>query len=600
MPLQDILTLKTVREMADERSFARGLAYFHEGAVGLLRERKGVLHADVSGSYLYHVTLSESLDGELEHDCTCPVGQDGDFCKHAVAVALSWLENSGEESFPPEGESGGARSGKPRKKRKTQADTISDYLNTLPEAALKDWLMEAASRDKGIRDKLLLNARVASGGKKNASGLSALRSALLKAARQSVFLDWQQAEDFAERLHDAAQLIEERIPLGEPGLPAIIEEMIQQAESSLENVDDSNGAVQEALRRLGEAHLAACCSGRPDPVELAERLFMTELSAEWDFFPPTLPAYAEVLGESGLGRYRQLLMDAAEKLPIKNAKAVGINASGGDLSNYSIERMMDRLCKHEGNDAPMLRLMEKNLDSAYRYLQLAERHEQAGRHQQALEWAERGLAKFPNEYNAGLIDFCIDLQREHGKPERANELAWRQFAQSPHYEAWLRLLKHTPEKARGEVKQRGITHLEALMQQEESAPKKPSRNYSWNPPGARSTLVQIHLREKNTARVWELASGHAIANKLWPAVAKMRGETHPDEAIAIYRKLLPDAIRQGQGNARYDEAFDLVTFIRTLRLKQGKKDEFRHELTALKAEYKAKRNFIKRLDILEP
>jgi uncharacterized Zn finger protein len=116
----------------------------------------------------------------------------------------------------------------------------------------------------------------------------------------------------------------------------------------------------------------------------------------------------------------------------------------------------------------------------------------------------------------------------------------------------------------------------------------------------RSTLVQIHLREKNTARVWELASGHAIANKLWPDVAKMRGETHPDEAVAIYKRLLPDAIRHGQGNARYDEAFDLVTLIRTLRLKQNKKDQFFQELAAIKFEHKAKRNFIKRLDSLAP
>ena len=569
-------------------------------AVGLLKQQDDGVQARVQGTETYRESLSATPDNNLEYDCTCPVGDSGDFCKHAVAVSLSWLENSGEESFPPEEDAGNAQSDKPRKKRKTQADTISDYLNTLPKDALKDWLMEAASRDRGIRDKLLLNARVASGGKANTSGLAALRSAVLKAARQSAFLDWRQAEDFADRLHDAAQLIEARIPLGEPGLPTIIEEAIQQAESSLENVDDSNGAAQDALHHLGEAHLAACQASRPDPMELAERLFRAELSAEWDFFPPTFPAYAEVLGENGLVRYRQLLMDAAEKPPVKSAKVVGINAFGGNFSNYSIEHMMDRLCKHEGDDGPMLRLMGKNLDSAYRYLQLAERHEHAGRHPQALDWAERGLAAYPNTPDSRLIDFSIDLHRKHGKPERAGDLAWRQFAQSPYYEAWLRLLTHTPEKARGEINQRAIAHLEILMQQEEAAPKKPLKNYHWSSSGARSTLVQIHLHEKNAGRVWELASGHAITNKLWPAVAKLRGETHPDEAVAIYKRLLPDAIKQGQSNARYDEAHELVKSIRALRLKHGKQAQYRQELAALHAEYKAKRNFIKRLENLEP
>lgn len=595
MSLADVLTLKQVRELAGEKSFARGKAYFHEGAVGLLKEEDDHVQARVQGTETYRVSLEASPDGDLNYDCTCPVGDSGDFCKHAVAVALSWLENSGEESFPPEEHPEKSRSGKPRKKRKTQADTISDYLNTLSESALKDWLIEAAARDKGLRDKFLLKARASSGGSNSASALSALRSALLKAARQSVFLDWRQAEDFAERLHDAAQLVEDRIPLAESGLPAIIDETIQQAEASLENVDDSNGAVQEALHRLGEAHLAACQASHPDPIELAEHLFELEIAAEWDFYPPTLPHYASVLGAEGLSLYRQRVMEAAEKLPVKTRASINTGPS-----RYRIERMMEVLCAHDGNDAPLLKLLEKNLDSAHRYLQLAERHLQAGRPKDAMEWAERGLAAFPNEHHTGLIDFHIDLHRKHGEPERADELAWQQFAHAPHYEAWLRLLKHTPEKARSEVNQRAIAHLDALMYQEECAPKKPSKNYSWRSPGARSTLVQIQLREKNPGRVWELASGHAIASNLWPAVADMRGETHPDEAVAIYRNLLPDAVRHGQSNARYDQAFELVKCIRALRLKHGKTEQYRQELAELRAEYKAKRNFIKRLDSLEP
>ena len=424
-----------------------------------------------------------------------------------------------------------------------------------------------------------------------------MRSALLKAARQSVFLDWQQADDFAERLHDAAQLVEDRIPLGEPGLPAIIEETIHQAEASLENVDDSNGAVQEALRRLGGAHLAACQAGRPDPIELAEHLFDLEVAAEWDFYPPTLPHYANVLGKEGLNRYRQLVLEVANKLPVKTVKFGHFDAGS---SHYATERMMEALCEHDGDDEPMLRLLEKDLSGPHRYLLLAERHAQSGRHKQALECSERGLAAFPNEHNSRLIDFAISLHHKHGDAERADELAWQQFVKAPYFEAYLHLLQHTPEKARTQVRQRVIEYLEALMQKEEATPQKPSRAYSWGSPGARSTLVQIHLRETNAERVWDLASGHAIANKLWPAVAKMRGETHPDEAVAVYRKLLPEAVRQGQNNARYDEAFELVKSIRALRLKHGKAEQYRQEFANFRAEYKAKRNFIKRLDSLKP
>ncbi len=158
MALADALTLKHVRELAGDKTFVRGLAYFHEGAVGLLEIEDDQVRSRVQGTHTYRVTLATSPDGELEYDCTCPVGAEGDFCKHAVAVTLSWLENSGEESFPAE-ES--APSGKPHKRRKTQADLIAKFLAAQPEAALRKLLMEAAARDRGLRNKLLMQASAA-------------------------------------------------------------------------------------------------------------------------------------------------------------------------------------------------------------------------------------------------------------------------------------------------------------------------------------------------------------------------------------------------------------------------------------------------------
>ena len=467
--LADALTLKEVRDLAGEKTYARGLAYFHEGAVGLLDISDGQIRARVQGTHTYRVALTATSDDELEYDCTCPVGADGDFCKHAVAVALSWLENTGEENFPPE-ES--APSGKPRKKRKTQADLIAEFLATQSEATLRELLLEAAVRDRGLRDKLLMQARAATGGK-SAGGLAALRSALLKAARQSGFLDWHAVGSYAERLHDAADLIEARVAQAEPGLPAIIEETLREAESSLENVDDSDGAVQDALHRLGRAHLAACRASRPDPVELAERLFVIETNAQWDFYPSTLPHYLDVLGDEGLRHYRRRLLEAAEALPVKTKTSV--NATG--VRRYTLERLLDRLCRHDGDDAPMLRFLEKGLDSAYQYLKLAERHAVAGRHAQALEWAERGLKAYPDKQDDRLVDFCIALNRKLGQAERADALAWEQYIRRPSFESWQRLIEHSPKAERKAAAQRGIAHLEEVMQREESAPKKPALTF---------------------------------------------------------------------------------------------------------------------------
>ncbi|WP_370889728.1 SWIM zinc finger domain-containing protein [Caballeronia sp. RCC_10] len=102
-------------------SSARGKAYFHDGAVSRLDERNGVLSASVNGTSRYSVELKVGRDDELAYVCDCPVGQTGTFCKHLVAVALSWLENAGDEVV----HAVEREPTKPRKKRKTSAAVSS-------------------------------------------------------------------------------------------------------------------------------------------------------------------------------------------------------------------------------------------------------------------------------------------------------------------------------------------------------------------------------------------------------------------------------------------------------------------------------------------
>src|SRR6202051_3996039 len=141
--LRDVITLAEIRSLADLKTFTRGKAYFHDGPVSRLDERDGVLRANVKGTHRYSVELGVGDDGELTYECDCPVGEDGIFCKHAVAVALSWLENVGEEVFHPDE----SESAKTRKKRKTDEELISEYVATLDEDTVRELFLEAVERD---------------------------------------------------------------------------------------------------------------------------------------------------------------------------------------------------------------------------------------------------------------------------------------------------------------------------------------------------------------------------------------------------------------------------------------------------------------------
>lgn len=76
-----LLDRNVLCEMAGGRSFERGKEYFSEGCVRGLAEHAGTITAKVAGTRNYRVKpwIKET---DLEYSCSCPVGADGDFCKH--------------------------------------------------------------------------------------------------------------------------------------------------------------------------------------------------------------------------------------------------------------------------------------------------------------------------------------------------------------------------------------------------------------------------------------------------------------------------------------------------------------------------------------
>jgi len=108
------------------------------------------------------------------------VGEEGVFCKHSVAVALSWLENSGEEVFLAEEAAPGER----RQRRKTDEELIREYVATLDKGALQELLLDAVERDMTLRDKLLFAARAA-----GASDLPGMKAAVRQGTRISRPMD---------------------------------------------------------------------------------------------------------------------------------------------------------------------------------------------------------------------------------------------------------------------------------------------------------------------------------------------------------------------------------------------------------------------------
>lgn len=574
-----------LESQAGTRTLARGAAYFRAGAVMHLEEQGDALGARVHGNDLYLVEFKIDAASELTFQCSCPVGQNRIFCKHAVAAALAWLAGSDETSWPDNTlVSAPSRNNAWR----TDDDVLREYVASLDRDALQALLLNAASHDRGLRDTLLFSAQAA-----QASDLRSMKAAVRKATRVSGTLRWGEAGAYRDGLLSLADAL--RQMLAGPQAVQVVElsELaISQVEKSLQRIDDSGGEVMPVIRDFAAIHLQACKLTRPDPIKLAERLFRLQTEGAWGTFSNVLPAYAAPLAERGLQHYRQQVARAWEALPALPPAA----PSSFDLRRMALEDAMLALAEHEGDVDALIRVLSKDLSSPYRFLQVAQCCMQHQRPDDALLWAERGLRESDDSLDLRLLDFCIDAHLRRKDFDQANAHAWRRFEKRPTAESYAALIDVAAASAtQNLVRTRAIEHLWILINKEESAAAQ--KRHAWQTP-TRTELVKILLAEGSIDMAWEAFNGGPVSVRIWPDVAEARGKTHPDDGVALYHRLLPAAAQNGTYQARYDEAFEIVRAIRKLRQAQGAPSTFAKELAEIRATYRAKRNFIKLLATL--
>ncbi len=122
-----------MKKLAGATYYARGKAYFEDGLVNSIDENADEITASVQGTYDYEVRFCEE-DGELGYECSCPLGQDYEFCKHCVAVGLAVLARGAS------------------KKQRSPANDIRNYLETLEPEALMNIITDACKHDKRLRE----------------------------------------------------------------------------------------------------------------------------------------------------------------------------------------------------------------------------------------------------------------------------------------------------------------------------------------------------------------------------------------------------------------------------------------------------------------
>ncbi|MFI5398383.1 MAG: SWIM zinc finger domain-containing protein [Candidatus Binatia bacterium] len=574
-----ILDRALLSRMAGQRTYGRGVDYFEGGLVRSLAAHDGTVTATVRGTRSYRVKLWMD-DRTLGYSCTCPVGVEGTFCKHAVAVGLDWLaENAG----------GKARKDR-TKQRSVTMDDVRAHLDRQDKTALVKLLLDHAMDDDRLRERLLM--RTAREGKKGIN-LETFRKAIDHAIEPGEFVDYHSMYEYTRGIMEIIDSIADLLKDGHAAeVVELTEHGISAVEDCLGSVDDSDGHLGGILEQLQELHHRACRKAKLDPITLAERLFAWELRTDWDVFYGAAATYKDALGKQGLARYRQLAEDEWARVP-------ALSARSKDTDRYSkrfrITHIMETLAQATGDVDVLIAVKSRDLSHAYAYLQIAETLRAAGRLDEGLEWAERGVKAFPERTDSRLREFLADEYHRRRRHDDAMNLIWAAYMEAPHLEHYKKLKKHADQNTewpRWRDKALAFLRTEIARRREEGSKRAAPW---WSARIDNSDLVSIFLWEKNAKTAWQEANDGGCSNDLWMRLAGLREKQYPEDAIPIYQRQLEATINQ-KNNDAYNEAVTLLRKVQRLMSRGDKQPAFAAYLTTVRTAHKLKRNFIKLLD----
>ncbi len=597
--LKNLLTRDALLAMAGDRSFARGEDYFRRGYVHNLAVEGDGLTARVSGTQEYYVELWAE-DSELQATCTCPLGEDDIFCKHCVAVGLTWLANPSAAKTQ--------KGSSPAQKPVTLPE-VQHFLEQQEKSILIQWILDRTKRDDDWRQQLFL--KVASQ-RPQGLDLTTFRRALRDAIAIRGFIEWNAVSDYADGIGSVLDSIQDLLADHPQAVIELCEYAIPLIETALNAVDDSSGEVGSILEDFQELHYEACELAQPDPIALADHLFQGEMESGFGSFSNAVETYAAILGDDGLAHYRELAESMWQEFPTLTPKDTG----EWNYKRRKLQRILETLAKASGDLEAVVAIKRRDLSSSRTYLEIAQLYLQDGQPDRALEWAESGLKAFERP-DTSLRDFVIEDYYRRGRIEDAMELAWQAFTQSVTLQGYQKLKTQAERGNQWDVwREKALTHIRQQLEPPKPPPQPPKATSTsrsrksaqvrsaasypaWNSPGMfnrdRSLLVEIFLWEGEDELAWQEAQAGGCSKQLWLRLAERRQQTHPADALPLYQREIEPLIQQ-TNNTAYASAVSFLQKVHGLMLRLNQQVEFGALVAHLRQTYKAKRNFIALLD----
>lgn len=294
--------------------------------------------------------------------------------------------------------------------KKTKAQLVA-HLAGQPQERLIELVLEQAAQDTELRTRLLLEAASAGGGPLDVSSYRRSFSDALRSGSANRRDYARTSGPWARAVMGVVGQIGDLLPDHAPAVIDITEYALGRVDLTMSRVDDSSGWFSQITSELENLHHQACEIARPDPVTLAGRLFALDVDSEWDILYDAPNRYADVLGDEGLVELKRLADERWDSLS-------DAERASAERGHFHLVKMREHLAMAAGDVDARVELLAQDLSYPYDYVEIAEVLIEAGRGDDALAWAERGLVAFDDSDNRMRDDRRLDDMALAGWSER--------------------------------------------------------------------------------------------------------------------------------------------------------------------------------------
>lgn len=598
----------TLQSLAGPSVFARGQTYARGGAVEnpeLSPPQAGeqvALSAVVQGTQPYQTRLWVHHDHTIDGECDCPHAEDGHFCKHQVALALTLRGLLGGEvsASDPEAAKKVAAAAKRAQTQAQNRENLRQFLREQSAETLAERLWQWANGDRNHMAELKAWAAQARAGSDPKSVTQAITE-LLRHSGQ--FLDWREARLYAQRAGKVLDLLRPWLTQDPAQLRALCDHSLRRLFKVAERTDDSSGDLGGVVQAVQDLMLQALRAS-PPPAAWVERWFSLMeadpwgLCSETDILEAAGPAVQARYAEQAAQAWRNWL--AAHPPAAEGASTAGKKTKGRwalhdgtapiDSERSAIRRRYLNSLRQQGDVQTAIDVMRSHQAHAREHSELVRFCEAHGRDREAMQYAQAGHKRYPQDTD--LEQDLLRCYERDGWDDEALAIRRRQLESRPsvaHYQAVL--------DAAERAGQDRAAYREGLFAWARAQEVSPSRNFWFSthqPVGERQAGINVSVRlgwlladeQLDEALALVTAAGQRCSTELLHTLASRLPAARNAEALPLLQQVFEHEM--ATATSPYAKPLALVAEI-CARMAPLERKEW---LVRLRTQYKAKRNFM--------